>query len=304
MLSTEKQKSIISAKEELGETPPMEKQKPEISTEDGFKEASPIKKQKSLVSAKGDFVEIDFVGKVKGGGVFDTNRKDIVEKEHLDIQPKPLIICIGQAMVVPGFDKALEGKEIGKESIIELIPQEAFGERQPSLVRIMPTKIFHQQKIDPQPGMSFMMDNYVVRINAVSGGRVTADFNNPLAGKTIIYDFIIKRKIESKEEQIKAVMNFFFNQEFPFSIEKKENQEVLIIHLDKNKPEEANHALMIEMMKEKFKEMLKLEVEILPKGGGDEKKIEASKEGEKQEVPGEKKEQEEGKKEKGEKKFK
>ncbi len=261
MLSAKEQKPEISAEEELGETPPIEKQKPEISAEEGFKEASPIKKQKSEISAKGDFVEIDFIGKVKGGGVFDTNRKEITEKEQLDIQPKPLRICIGQAMVVPGFDNALEGKEIGKEYSIELPPKDAFGERQPSLVRIMPIKIFHQQKIDPQPGMSFMMDNYIVRISAVSGGRVTADFNNPLAGKIIIYDFTIKRKIESREEQIKAVMNFFFNQEFKFSLE--ENK--VIIEVDKDKPEQANMVIMVEMLKERFKEMLKMEIEIKTK---------------------------------------
>ena len=283
MHSAKEIKSEISAGEEFGETPSIEKQKPGISAEEDFKEASPIKKQNHGISSKGDFVEIDFIGKVKGGGIFDTTLKEIAEKEHLDLQPRPLKICIGHAMVVPGFDNALVGKEIGKECSIELLPKDAFGERQPSLVRVMPTKIFHQQKIDPQPGMSFMMDNYLVRISAVSGGRVTADFNNPLAGKIIVYDFTIKRKIESKEEQIRAVMNFFFNKEFPFSIENKENQEVLIIHLDKNKPEEANHALMIEMMKDKFKEMLKFEIEIRPKEASqvesqDEEKLSVDKE--------------------------
>lgn len=216
---------------------------------------------------KGDFIEIEFTGKVKDGTVFDTNKKEVAEKEKLGNPIKPLIVCIGFGMVVAGFDKALEDKEIGKPYTINLSPQESFGERQSSLVKTMPMKLFHQQNINPQPGMSFMMDNYLVRISAVSGGRVIADFNNPLAGKNVIYDFTIKRKLENNEEKVKALMNFFFNQEFPFSIEKKKDeagkeQEKVIIELDKSKPEQANLSIMAEMMKERFKEMLKLEVEI------------------------------------------
>ncbi len=211
--------------------------------------------------SKEDFVEIEFVGRVKDGNIFDTNKEEIIKKEQLNIQVKPLVVCIGHSMVVSGFDRALEDKEIGEEYIIELPPQEAFGERNPSLVKIMPLRIFHQHNIDPKPGMSFVMDNYLVRISAVSGGRVTADFNNPLSGKKIIYDFSVKRKLESPEEKIKALMQFFFNAEIPFTLEK----EKVIFYLDKNKPEEANQALMIETMREKFKEMLKLEVEVKPK---------------------------------------
>ena len=209
--------------------------------------------QQNIKLVKGDFIEIEFTGRIKDGDVFDSNKKDVAKEKA-----KPLIVCIGQGMVVPGLDKDLEGKELGKEYTLELLPKEAFGERQPALVKTLPIKVFHQQQINPQPGMSIMMDNYLVRINAVSGGRVIADFNNPLAGKTVVYTFTVTRKLENPEEKVKAVMNFFFNQEFKFSIEGNK----LIIMMDKQKPEEANMALLMDMMKDKFKEMLKLEVEV------------------------------------------
>ena len=147
----------------------------------------------SQITSKGQFVEIDFTGFVKQTGeIFDTTVKENAKKANLPSERlKPLVICVGEGMVLNSFDKSLEQKELGKEYSIDLKPKEAFGERDPKLVKIVPLNFFHKKGINPYPGLSLNMDGIIVRISAVSGGRVITDFNNPLSGKEITYKFKI-----------------------------------------------------------------------------------------------------------------
>ena len=52
-----------------------------------------------------DFIEIEFTGKVRDGDIFDTNIKEDAKKINLDIKTRPLIICIGQNMILPAIDE-------------------------------------------------------------------------------------------------------------------------------------------------------------------------------------------------------
>ena len=210
---------------------------------------------------KNDFIEIEFIGRVKDGEIFDTNIKEQAKKINLNIDTKPFIICIGQSMVIPGFDKALEGKEINKKYKIEISPEQAFGKRNSSLVKLMPLKVFTEKNIQPRPGMTLALDNLLVKIITVSGGRVLADFNIPLAGKIIIYEFKIKRKIEDINEKVNTLMNFFLKQKFEFEI--KQNEKTKEKELIIKAPKELGP--LIELSKTKFKDILGMEVIIKEK---------------------------------------
>jgi FKBP-type peptidyl-prolyl cis-trans isomerase 2 len=172
---------------------------------------------------KNDFVEIEFTAKTKEGQIFDTNIKADAEAAGFEAKNmKPYLLCVGKEMVLQSFDKELEGKEIGKDYSIELQPEQAFGKRNSQLVKMIPMNAFREQNIMPQRGMQFNVDGQVVRIVSVSGGRVLVDFNSPLAGKVVTYDYKILRKVEDQKEKIDAVQEFIFRQKFPFTISNKE----------------------------------------------------------------------------------
>ena len=64
---------------------------------------------------KKDFIEVNFTGRIKDGGIFDSNIKEDLEKmniEDLDNlnRTKPFIFSIGERMFLPGIDEFLEGK--------------------------------------------------------------------------------------------------------------------------------------------------------------------------------------------------
>ncbi len=44
-------------------------------------------------------------------------------------------------------------------------------------------------------------------VRSIGAGRVLLDFNPPLAGKTLIYDVTVNKKLESNEEKIGALIH-------------------------------------------------------------------------------------------------
>ena len=157
---------------------------------------------------KGDFIEIEFTGKLKDGEVFDSNMKEELEKLHAGhdhpIETKPLVFCLGEQMFLKAIDDFLIGKEIGKYEI-PLSPEKAFGLRNQKLIMKIPSKVFREQKINPVQGEVFNFDGRLAKILSISGGRIIADFNNPLAGKEVVYKLIVKRKVDDIKEKIKKV---------------------------------------------------------------------------------------------------
>ena len=200
---------------------------------------------------KNDFIEIEFTGRIKDGEVFDSNIPEELKKLNSNQKAKPFIFCLGQDMFLKGVEEFLIGKDIGKYEI-ELRPENAFGMRRQSLIQMIPLKVFIEHQIKPVPGAVLTFDNRVGKVLTVSGGRIMVDFNNPLAGKEVVYNINILRKVEDINEKINSLNEFLFRRDFKFTIDDKK----LIIEVEKElKP-------FVELFKDKFKEMLDLDMEL------------------------------------------
>ena len=204
-----------------------------------------------MVLKKGDFIEIEFTGKVKDGDVFDSNIKEDLKNANLNFEPKPFMFCLGEGMFLKGIEDFLVGKEVG-EYEIELTPEKAFGNRDSNLVKILPTRVFKENKLNPVLGAMFNFDGKMAKILSVSGGRVTSDFNNPLAGKTVVYKVKVLRRVNDVNEKAKSLIEFLFKRNLNFEIKDKE----IIIKAEKELCE------FIRLFKEKFKKILDLELEV------------------------------------------
>jgi len=201
-----------------------------------------------------DFIEIEFTGKIKDGGVFDSNIEEELKKlnpNYTKEQIKPFVFSLGQGMFLKGVEDFLIGKDIG-EYEIELSSDKAFGKRDLKLIQKMPSKVFQDQKINPIPGVTFNFDGKIGKVLASSGGRVIVDFNNPLAGKDVIYNIKVLRKVDNLNDKIKSLNQFLFQRDLKFLVEEKK----LILELDKQMLQFAI------LFKEKYKEMLNLDLEV------------------------------------------
>ncbi len=158
---------------------------------------------------KKDFIDLIYTG-YSNGNVFDSNVPEDLKKLDPKAGPRKTIIVIGEGMVVPGLDKALENKEVGKEYEIKLSPKEGFGERDRNLLKTIPLKVFTEKNINPQPGMVLALDDMLAKIVTVSGARVITDLNNPLAGKELVYKYKIARIVSDEKEKSSALLESLF----------------------------------------------------------------------------------------------
>ena len=134
-----------------------------------------------MVLKKNDFIEVEFTARVKNTNeIFDSNREEDLKKTNINVSAKPLIFSLGAGMFLKGIDDFLMGKDLGKYNI-ELTPEKSFGDRDSKLIQLVPMRIFREQHLKPVQGFVFNFDGRVAKILSVSGGRVIADFNNPIA---------------------------------------------------------------------------------------------------------------------------
>ncbi|MBD3310122.1 peptidylprolyl isomerase [Candidatus Woesearchaeota archaeon] len=162
------------------------------------------------MAEKGEFIELEYTGRLKDEGmVFDTTSEKTAKEEGIwdkNMKYGPAIVCLGEGQLLSGLDQKLVGKSVGKHTI-ELAPEEGFGKKDAKLLRIVPTNIFRQQKIDPVPGLQVNIDGAMGTIRTVTGGRTVVDFNHPLSGKEVVYDIDLKRVVKDDKEKVKAFVS-------------------------------------------------------------------------------------------------
>ncbi|RLE42825.1 peptidylprolyl isomerase [Candidatus Woesearchaeota archaeon] len=128
---------------------------------------------------KGDRVKIEYVGKLDDGTVFDSSK----------MHSKPLEFEVGVGKIIPGLDKAILGMEINEEKEITIQPEEAYGARDPQLIKKLPRdKVSIKGEI--KEGMLLMLglpsgQQIPASIVKVTPNDITIDLNHPLAGKTL-----------------------------------------------------------------------------------------------------------------------
>ncbi|MDR2707269.1 MAG: FKBP-type peptidyl-prolyl cis-trans isomerase [Nitrososphaerota archaeon] len=160
---------------------------------------------------KGDFILINYTGKVKETNeVFDTTYEEVSKKERLHKEGdmyEPKLVVVGEGWVLKALDDALLDMEPDKESTVEISSENAFGQRDPEKIKRVPLRQLLAKEIKPIIGARVEYQGKMAMIRAVGAGRVLLDFNPPLAGRTLIYDVVVKKKLDSSEEKILSIVH-------------------------------------------------------------------------------------------------
>lgn len=143
---------------------------------------------------KNSSVSIHYSLRDKSGEVIDSSK-----------DRDPLNFIQGRGFIIPGVEKALEGRTAGEEFSIIVEPEEGYGVRDESLVYKVPKEQF--QGVDEiAVGMRFQVNAgdgpILANVAAVEEDGVILDGNHPLANMRLFFDVSILDVREATQEEL------------------------------------------------------------------------------------------------------
>ena len=111
----------------------------------------------------------------------------------------------GYGNMFPAVEKALEGKDVGEQCRVKLVPEDGFGDYDAELVHVEPRDKFPGHV---EVGMQFegsgeeSDDPIVYTVTDVAEGKVVVDGNHPLAGQTLHFECTISGVREASEDEL------------------------------------------------------------------------------------------------------
>jgi len=109
----------------------------------------------------------------------------------------------GYDNTLPKIEAALEGQEAGHETTLALQPEDAFGNRDESLVRVIPKSEFPPGvKVGGQlEGRTDAGEPHIFHVMKIKGQEVHLDGNHPLAGRALKFTLkVLGVRMASGEE--------------------------------------------------------------------------------------------------------
>lgn len=139
----------------------------------------------------GDTVKVHYTGKLtEDGTVFDSSE-----------DREPLEFTLGEGQLIPGFEQAVIGMEVGEDTTVDIASEDAYGERREDL-ELEVSKSDLPDNIDPQVGMQLQMQQQEngqaipVQITDVEEEYVQLDANHPLAGKDLTFEIELVEQVD------------------------------------------------------------------------------------------------------------
>ncbi|MBC7961803.1 MAG: peptidylprolyl isomerase [Steroidobacteraceae bacterium] len=142
----------------------------------------------------GDKVKVHYTGKLEDGSIFDTS-EGFVERcgdeggEGCGCGSQatgPLEFVIGEGSLIPKFEEAVVGLEVGQSIKVSISADDAYGQRADEMVAVLERSEIPAD-INPEPGQQMeviLQDGspMPVLVTEVTDTTITLDANHPLAG--------------------------------------------------------------------------------------------------------------------------
>lgn len=130
---------------------------------------------------EGDVVRVHYTGKLTNGEQFDSSQGR-----------EPLEFTVGAGQMIKGFDDAMPGMSVGEKKTINILPGDAYGEKdEQAMIEFPKANIPPDMKLEP--GMQLQLRNengqpFPVTVAEIKDDVVVLDANHMLAGKELVFD--------------------------------------------------------------------------------------------------------------------
>lgn len=117
----------------------------------------------------------------------------------------PLAFIQGHNNIIPGLEKALEGKKAGDKIQATIAPEDGYGPQHDQLIQSVPLDQFEdksQIEIGAQFEVQLPHGLHIATITQLGDTHATIDLNHPLAGETLHFDVTIADVRDATEEEL------------------------------------------------------------------------------------------------------
>ena len=113
----------------------------------------------------------------------------------------------GYDNIFPKIEEALEGKEAGFSTVIQLNPEDAFGDYDAALIKVEPRNRFPSplevgMQFEGMPEESGEEDALIFTVTDIAEDKVVLDGNHPLAGIALRFSLTVESVREASDEEI------------------------------------------------------------------------------------------------------
>jgi FKBP-type peptidyl-prolyl cis-trans isomerase SlyD len=118
---------------------------------------------------------------------------------------EPLAYIHGSGQIIPGLEKALDGKVVGDALQVDVSPEQGYGEHDSEKIITIPRSQVQgvpDLKVGIQLQASGGEGPQVVTVTKLSDTEVTLDGNHPLAGTNLHFDVTIREVRDATDEEI------------------------------------------------------------------------------------------------------
>ncbi|PSQ57385.1 peptidylprolyl isomerase [Halobacteriales archaeon SW_8_68_21] len=182
----------------------------------------------------GDFVRVAYtIRTADDGRVIDTTDEETAEDAEIDVDEyefEPRIIALGAGHVFPSVEEAFVGGSVGDEDTVDVPAEDAFGEYDPDEVETVKADKIPED--DRFPGAQVQIDNRQGHLETIIGGRARVDFNHPLAGEDLEYEYEILEAIDDREEQASGMLGMYLQESPEVRIETVTEEEETVTEDD------------------------------------------------------------------------
>jgi len=200
------------------------------------------------MNEEGAFLLIELTAKVQETEeIIDTTDENTAKEAKVFNEAEvysPRLFILGSDDAPKPLTEALKQAEPGSKNQVIVPPEQGYGPRDPSKVRVFPLRRFADVR-DLDVNSKVEVDGKIGVVKSITSGRVSVDFNPPLAGRTIVYDVELLSTVQGDLERIRALIGRRFPRVDADTIATKLEDSMVEIRL----PEEVFYSEGLQMTK-------------------------------------------------------
>ena len=162
---------------------------------------------------EGTIVHIDYdLYNADSGDLIETTREDVAKENDMHQEGRnytPLVCVVGSGQLIAGFEESLLSAKADKDISLEIAPVDAYGEKDSDQIETISIDKLIRYVRDPKSlyiGGPVTIEGKTGTLSYMAAGRARIDYNHPMAGRSLKYDYKIIKVIKDKGEKVVALL--------------------------------------------------------------------------------------------------